>query len=96
MAADYELDRRLRTVTVYNFIIALCLAIPAGTNGPSIIVPFSIIPAAFSAVLGLIAVGGSLKKPCVSIPLDAILVSLLQALNQEVLTPTSRQRTLAF
>lgn len=75
MAVDYDLDRKLRTIQVYNFVAALCLGIPAGTNGPSIIVPMAIIPAAFSAVLGVLGVSGALKKPCVSIPFDSIMVS---------------------
>lgn len=77
MAVDIDTDRKGRTLLVYNFVLALCLGIPAGANGPSIIVAFAIIPAAFSAALGLIALGGGLRKPCVAIPLDSVLVSIL-------------------
>lgn len=73
MAVIDTTERVLRSILVYDFLIAIALLIPYGARASSTLLPMNSIPACFSAVIGLVGLGGGLKLRAVAIPFDSIL-----------------------
>lgn len=49
--------------------------IPYGAASHNALLPLTTLPAAFSMIIGLIALGGGMKYKAVAIPFDAILLA---------------------
>lgn len=71
---DHSVDRVLRSILVYCFLAGLCLLIPFGVSSGSVVLPLGLIPAFFSAIIGLVGLGNGLKRRAVAIPFDSILL----------------------
>ncbi|QIW98854.1 hypothetical protein AMS68_004372 [Peltaster fructicola] len=72
---DKTVDRVLRTALVYNFLFGIVLLIIFGMKTGYVLLPLGLIPAFFSAVIGLVGLGNGLKKRAVAIPFDSILLA---------------------
>lgn len=72
---DHAVDRALRTIQVYSFLIGLCLLIPYGVRSHTVTLPLGLVPACFSGVIGLVGLANGLKRRAVAIPFDSILLA---------------------
>ncbi|CAD0106325.1 unnamed protein product [Aureobasidium uvarum] len=91
METSSPLDRILRNTTIITFLLALALLIPYSIVSYSCVLAVGLVPAFFSAVLGLASLNASIRQSWMFLYMDLFLAVFLFSILVPFWVLTARQ-----